>query len=252
MKFSIIIPARDEEKSLQKTVAGIVEELSKSRIDHEVLVVNDGSTDHTQEILQQLCGQYPSVRFVNNTGSHGFGFAVCLGLKHYQGDAAAIVMADGSDAPQDIVKYYQKLEEGYECVFGSRFMKGSTLYDYPFHKLVLNRLANTFIKVIFRLKYNDITNAFKCYRRKVIEGIQPLFSHHFNLTVEMPLKAVIRGYTFAVVPISWYNRKHGLSKLKIKEMGSRYLFIVLYLFLEKTLSCGDYYRKDAKAPSNNA
>jgi len=93
------------------------------------------------------------------------------------------------------------------------------------------------------LRYNDVTNAFKMYRSHVIPGLRPFLSHHFNLTVELPLKAIIRGYTYAIVPNEWINRKEGVSKLKIKEMGSRYLFIVLYCFLERWLSRGDYRAK---------
>jgi dolichol-phosphate mannosyltransferase len=109
--------------------------------------------------------------------------------------------------------------------------------------MILNRLANWFIKTLFGVPFNDFTNAFKLYRREVIAGMQPLISPHFNLTVEMPLKAIIRGYSFAVVPISWTNRRTGVSKLKLQEMGSRYLFIVLYLWLEKHLARGDYHRR---------
>ena len=138
--------------------------------------------------------------------------------------------------------YYRTLKEGAECVFGSRFIKGAKVIDYPRHKLLLNRLANTFIRVLFGLDHNDITNAFKAYRREVIEGIYPLLSSHFNLTVEMPLKAIVRGYDYVKVPISWTNRKSGTSKLKIKEMGGRYLFIVLYCWLERKLARGDYHR----------
>jgi len=121
-------------------------------------------------------------------------------------------------------------------------MRGSRVVDYPVHKLLINRLANWFIKIIFGIRYNDVTNAFKLYRREVIGGIQPILSHHFNLTVELPLKAIARGYSYTVIPIRWYNRKSGISKLRIKEMGSRYLFIVLYVWLEKHLSKGDYLR----------
>jgi len=153
-------------------------------------------------------------------------------------------MADLSDAPGDVVQYYRKIKEGWECVFGSRFMKGGEVVDYPWFKLALNRLANRFIKVLFHLDHDDITNAFKCYRRNVIAGVQPLLAKHFNLTVELPLKAIVRGYRYCRVPISWHNRTTGVSKLKVKEMGSRYLFIVLYAWLEKVLSKGDYYRKD--------
>ena len=136
----------------------------------------------------------------------GFGFAVRAGLDTFTGDAVAIVMADGSDSPDDLVRYYRVLEEGYDCAFGSRFVRGAKVRDYPRFKLVLNRAANAFIRMLFRHGYNDTTNAFKAYRREVIETIQPLLSNHFNLTVEMPLKAVVRGHSFAVVPISWTNR----------------------------------------------
>jgi dolichol-phosphate mannosyltransferase len=168
-------------------------------------------------------------------------------LRHASGDAVAVMMADSSDSPHDLVAYYNKLSEGYECVFGSRFIAGSKVVDYPKHKLILNRMANVFIMTLFGLRCNDITNAFKCYRREVIEGMEPLLAPHFNLTVEMPLKAIVRGYSYAVIPITWSNRKFGVSKLKIKEMGSRYLFIVLYLWLEKHFSRGDYLRREQRA-----
>lgn len=184
------------------------------------------------------------MRYVNNHYPNGFGFAVRCGLENFGGDAVAIVMADGSDTPEDIVDYYCRLQEGYDCVFGSRFMAGGKVIDYPLHKLVVNRLANLFIQILFGIKYNDVTNAFKAYRREVIDGTSPLLSHHFNLTVEMPLKAITRGYSYTTIPITWRNRTTGVSKLKLKEMGSRYLFIVLYVFLEKNLSRGDYVRRD--------
>ena len=158
------------------------------------------------------------------------------------GDAAVIYMADQSDSPQDVVVYWQKLCQGFDCVFGSRFVKGSQVSNYPALKFVLNRLINKFIQIIFGIRLNDTTNAFKAYRKEVIEGCQPLLSPHFNLTVEIPLKAIIRGYSWTVVPISWQNRKTGTTKLKLKEMGSRYIFIILYAWLEKYFSRGDYHR----------
>jgi dolichol-phosphate mannosyltransferase len=243
MKLSVVIPARDEEGSIEQTVAEVAEALTAGRISFEIVVVDDGSTDKTAARVRQSIERHPGVRLVTNAGPHGFGLAVRAGLAQATGDAIAVMMADGSDSPADLVHYYRKMEEGYDCAFGSRFIQGSRIVDYPVHKLAINRMANWFIRVLFRLRYNDITNAFKCYRRAAIEGMQPLISAHFNLTVEMPLKAIVRGYTYAVVPISWTNRKSGISKLKIKEMGSRYLFIVLYLWLERHLSRGDYVRR---------
>jgi dolichol-phosphate mannosyltransferase len=243
MKLSVVIPARDEEGSISQTVQELAETLARESIPYEIVVVDDGSSDHTAAMVRQVRERYPGVRLVTNDGPHGFGLAVRVGLAQATGDAIAVMMADASDSPEDLVRYYRKLEEGYDCAFGSRFIRGSKVIDYPAHKLTINRMANWFIRMLFRLRFNDITNAFKCYRRQAIEGMQPLISPHFNLTVEMPLKAIVRGYSYAVVPISWTNRKSGMSKLKIKEMGSRYLFIVLYLWLERHLSRGDYMRR---------
>jgi dolichol-phosphate mannosyltransferase len=241
--FSIVIPARNEAENLQVVVPQLVSELERAGIDHEILVVNDGSTDATRDILIKLATRYDHVRFIDNPAPNGFGLAVYAGLTNFRGDAVSIVMADGSDSPADLVKYHAKLQEGYDCVFGSRFISGSKVLEYPIHKLILNRLANLFIRVLFHISYNDVTNAFKSYRREVIAGLEPILAHHFNLTVELPLKAIIRGYTYAIIPISWTNRASGVSKLKIREMGSRYLFIVIYCFIERLLSRGDYRRK---------
>ncbi len=242
--FSIVIPAHNEEGVIAVTCEAIIERFSKESIsDYEILIVNDNSSDRTEEIVRELSVRHQVLRYINNTLPHGFGFAVRKGLDEFRGEAVAVVMGDLSDAPDDIVTYYHELKKGAECVFGSRFMKGGRVRDYPVHKYVLNRLANGFIRILFGLDHSDMTNAFKAYRRDVIEGIQPLLSHHFNLTVEMPLKAIVRGYRYVTVPISWTNRKAGISKLEIKEMGGRYLFIVLYVWLERSFAHGDYQRK---------
>jgi len=243
MKLSVVIPARNEEGAVEETLSSLRDTLRAEAIPFEIIVVDDGSTDKTACVVQGLSERHLEIRLVQNMGRHGFGMAVRCGLHEATGEAVAIVMADSSDSPEDVVQCYRRLLEGPDCVFGSRFTRGSKVCDYPIHKLVLNRLANWFIKVLFGVPFNDFTNAFKLYRREVIEGMQPLISPHFNLTVEMPLKAIIRGYSFAVVPISWTNRQTGISKLKIKEMGSRYLFIVLNLWLEKHLARGDYHRQ---------
>ncbi|MEH2194158.1 MAG: glycosyltransferase [Nostoc sp.] len=239
--LSIVIPAYNEEDCILPTIRTISRVLEQEKIDYEILVVNDNSKDNTEQLLQQINSENSKLRYVNNYYPNGFGFAVRCGLENFTGDAVAVVMADSSDAPEDIVSYYHKLQEGYDCVFGSRFIKGGKVIDYATHKLIVNRLANLFIKILFGLKFNDTTNAFKIYRKEVIEGIFPLVSHHFNLTVEMPLKAIVRGYSYTTLPITWRNRTTGVSKLKLKEMGSRYLFIVLYIWLEKHLSRGDYH-----------
>ena len=241
--FSVVLPARDEEASLPPTLRAIYAKFTRAGIPHELIVVDDGSKDTTWSVLQSLRAEIPTLAPVQNPGPHGFGRAIVYGLNHMRGDAVVIMMADASDSPADAVRYWHLLNEGYECAFGSRFIRGGQVRDYPRVKLFVNRLANLFIRVLFRHGLNDTTNAFKAYRRHVIEGCRPLIAPHFNLTVELPLKAIVRGYSWALTPISWENRKHGVAKLKIKEMGSRYFFICMYVWLEKYFSRGDYRRR---------
>lgn len=344
--LSVVIPARDEEGCIASTVEHLHLELELRGVPHEIIVVDDGSTDRTWDILEEEAarlneraahtadgirhkagpparraygsergggqesgdrgrgresqilksgnadtlkkedgrrheargegregrGQKPEfgdqmpedgrsetaaastsetghsspvtrhriLRCVQNPAPHGFGRAIVKGLDAMTGDAVVIMMADESDDCRDVVRYWEKLNEGFDCVFGSRFMKGGGTIDYPPIKLFLNRMANAFVRFMFRHGLNDTTNAFKAYRKEVIEGVRPILSPHFNITVELPLKAVVRGFNFTVIPITWRNRRHGVAKLKIKEMGSRYLFICLYVWLEKYFSRGDY------------
>ena len=174
----------------------------------------------------------------------GFGRAVVHGLDHFRGDAAVVMMADESDDCRDVVRYWQELNNGWDCVFGSRFVRGGGVIDYPFPKRIVNRIANHVLRVVFGIKLNDTTNAFKAYRREVINGCRPFLAPHFNLTIELPLKAIVRGFSWTIVPITWRNRRTGTAKLKLAEMGSRYFFIMMYVWLEKYFSRGDYHRQN--------
>ncbi len=244
MKLSIVIPAYNEEESITETIDKIEEAFANVKIEHEIFVVNDNSKDQTAKVLDTLCKKYPSLKYETNQGPNGFGYAVRYGLERFSGDCVAVMMADLSDSPYDLIKFYTTMLEGnYDCVFGSRFIKGGKLIDYPGVKKVVNRIANKIIQLTMGIKYNDTTNAFKLYKRETIEGIKPFLAPHFNLTIELPLKAIIRGYSYKIVPNSWTNRKHGESKLKIREMGSRYFFILMYCFIEKFFSRGDFKKK---------
>jgi dolichol-phosphate mannosyltransferase len=238
----IVIPARDEEACIASTIHHLNVELKIRGVPHEIVVVDDGSTDRTWQILQDEAGEIAELKPVQNTFPHGFGRAIVKGLDCMGGDAVVIMMADESDDSRDVVRYWEELNKGHDCVFGSRFMRGGGVIDYPRVKLFINRISNLFVRMLFRHGLNDTTNAFKAYRKEVIDGVRPILSPHFNITVELPLKAIVRGYSFSVIPITWRNRRHGLAKLKIKEMGSRYLFICLYVWLEKYFSRGDYYK----------
>lgn len=241
--LSVVIPARNEAGCIGSTVEHLHLELRLHNVPHEIVVVDDGSTDDTWEKLSVLKRTVPALAPVRNGGANGFGRAVLCGLDRATGDGVVIMMADESDDCRDVVRYWTELNKGWDCVFGSRFIKGGGVIDYPRIKLAINRLANFFLKTLFAIRLNDTTNAFKAYRREVIEGCRPLIAPHFNLTVELPLKAIVRGFSWTVIPITWRNRRTGVAKLKLREMGSRYLFICLYVWLEKYFSCGDYRKR---------
>jgi dolichol-phosphate mannosyltransferase len=241
--ISVVIPAHNEQGSIAATVEHLHLELRLQQIPHEIVVVDDGSTDSTWKVLDEIHSHIPECKPVQNPGEHGFGRAITYGFTQVGGDAVVIMMADESDDCRDVARYWQILNEGWDAVFGSRFIRGGSVIGYPPHKLLLNRMANLFLRLLFRVPLNDFTNAFKAYRYNVIQGCRPFLSPHFNLTVELPLKTIVRGYSWTVVPITWRNRRAGESKLKIKEMGSRYLFVALYCWLEKYFSGGDYRAK---------
>lgn len=244
MKLSVVIPAYNEAANLPKTVEAIYRELSAERIEHEIVVANDNSKDNTLEVLADLERRFPTLRHANNVPPNGYGYAVRCGIEAAEGDCVVITMADLSDEPKDIVKYFRKMEQtGCDMVFGSRWTKHSRVVDYPKKKLWLNRLVNHCIRLMFGFRYNDVTNGFKLFSREALNGLRPFISGQFSFALELPLKGIIRGYTYEVVPNNWYNREVGESNLKIRKMACRYLFVVLNCLNEKWFSMGDYKKR---------
>src|SRR5262245_41670970 len=238
--LSVVIPTHNEEGAIASTIEHLHVELRLNEIPHEIVPVDDGSTDSTWKIICQLQERIPSLNAVQNTGENGYGRAVCMGFDHARGDAVVVMMADESDDCRDVVRYWRLLNEDWDAICGPRFLRGAVVIGYPVHKLLINRLANWFLRLIFNVPFTDFTNAFKAYRREALDGCRPLLSPHFNLTIELPLKIVVRGYSWTSMPITWRNRRSGMSKLKIGEMGSRYFFIACYCWFEKYFSRGDY------------
>jgi dolichol-phosphate mannosyltransferase len=235
MKLSVVIPVHNETACIKRVVDDLANTLELNNIDYEIVLVNDNSTDSTPRVLDSIASANKGINVIQSLPPKGFGRAIRTGLDNISGDAVVIFMGDGSDDSKDVVKYYQKILEGYDCVFGSRFIKGSNVRDYPKIKLILNRLGNKLIQLLFFVSYNDMSNAFKAYKTKVIKALQPLLSQYFNITVEIPLKAIIRGFSYAVVPINWNGRGSGISKYNIRELTKKYFFSILYVWLEKML-----------------
>ena len=217
--LSVVIPARDEEGCIASTVEHLHLELRLNRIAHEIVVVDDGSTDRTAAAVTALSGRIPEARLVKNGPPHGFGHAINRGLQAMSGDAVVIMMADESDDCRDVVRYWNALNEGWDAVFGSRFMKGGGVIDYPWLKLRLNRMANLSSACSSGIRINDTTNAFKAYRRTVIDGCQPLLSAHFNLDCRNSIQSHYSRLLLDGLPITWRNRRTGMAKFKIQGDG---------------------------------
>ena len=223
MELCIIIPAKNEELTLTETLGNIQKKL-EGEIPFNILVVNDHSDDGTLELIKKLTSDFPNLKYVSNQWEGGVGNAIRYGLSKWDGDIVALCMADGSDAPEDILLSYKKIQgEGYDCVFGSRFIKGGRVTKYPFIKLILNRIFNIWSRIISGNKYNDFTNIFKVYHRRAIEAISPLYSTSFSIGLEMSLKAFKRKLKIVIIPISWTQRKAGVSKLKLSENFKLYM-----------------------------
>lgn len=237
--LSVIVPAHNEEANIVQTLEVVREALTRETIDFEIIVVDDNSSDATSAVVAELCSDDDRVRLVRRSPPAGFGRAIRTGVDEVSGDCVVICMADLSDDPEDVVAYYRKLQEGYDCVFGSRFMPGGSTHRYPKLKLLVNRIVNRTIQVLFLTRHNDLTNAFKAYRTSVIRDCGPYRSSHFNITLEMSLSALIRRYHIAAIPIRWHGRDAGVTKMRMTEMGRRYLSTLLMMFFQRILVSDD-------------
>lgn len=239
LKLSVLIPAYNEEKNLPEVLKSLQREFRKENVPYEIVVVNDNSRDGTASVIEASMAEDACVRTVHRRPPGGVGRAIRSGLESVTGDVVIVYMADGSDHPSDAVAYYRKIEEGYDCVFGSRFTKGSRVTDYPRLKLVINRMVNKSMQWLFRCPFNDLTNAFKAYRADVLRECGPFRASHFNITIEMSLAAVIRNYHIAQIPIGWTGRTWGSSNLRLAEMGRRYLSTLIKSLAEWFLISDD-------------
>ena len=231
--LSIIVPVRNESENLNEIFHYFLKNLKDLKF--EVLIINDFSEDDTFLKAEHLSKEFNEFKVINND-KKGLGGAINLGIRSSSGSNIAIMMADQSDSIDDLKKYNSILNsQNFDAVLGSRFLKDSKITDYPIGKLILNRIFNKFVSLIFWNKFNDYTNAFKIYKKKILLEIMPLISEDFNIFLEIPLKIISRNYKYEVIPISWDGRKKGKSKFRIKELRSKYLFTLIYCFIEKNL-----------------
>ena len=233
MKVSVIIPVRNEELLIKKIIDQL--ENGLKNLSHEIIFINDFSTDNTFKIIEEVIKTKDTINLYENA-KKGLGGAITKGINEAEGEAVCIMMSDLSDDINDLKKYYSIIkEEKVDAVFGSRFIKESKIVDYPKKKLILNRIFNLVTKLLFISDYNDFTNAFKIYKKSALLKTFPLVSESFNVFLELPLKIISRKMKYKIIPISWTNRKKGSSKFNIKELKAKYLFTLIYCWLEKIL-----------------
>lgn len=235
MSLSIIIPCKNEEENIENTIKEIITNIREYISEFEIILINDFSSDETLNIIKVIKGKYPNINVYDNKRA-GLGGAINLGIKNSAKDYTVIVMADLSDSPSDIIRYYKEIKaKKLDAVLGTRFSSNSKIIDYPTNKLVLNRIFNNLVKILFWVNYNDFTNAFKIYNTNTLKELKPIVSENFNIFLELPLKIIVRKYKYSIISINWRNRKMGKAKFKLKELGSKYLFTLLYCFFEKIL-----------------
>tara|TARA_A100001015_G_scaffold317115_2_gene433202 strand:+ start:5399 stop:6112 length:714 start_codon:yes stop_codon:yes gene_type:complete len=231
--LSIIVPVRNESNIIHEVFDYFSNNLKD--IQHEVLIINDFSNDDTFDKCKKLVGEYKNFRIFDNP-KKGLGGAINFGINEAKGDNISIMMADLSDDIDDLKRYNELMKQGnFDAILGSRFTRDSKVKGYPIQKLILNRVFNFFVSIVFLNKYNDYTNAFKIYKKKTLFEIMPLISESFNIFLEIPLKIISRNYRYKIISINWIGRKKGESKFKIKELGAKYLFTLIYCFIEKNL-----------------
>ena len=233
MQYSIIIPIRNEQQGIIQTLEDLTSQIKN--YSYEILLINDFSTDQTSEIIKKNLNKFTNVKLLDNK-IKGLGRAITFGIHESKGEYVCIMMSDLSDDINDLKKYFELITlEDFDAIFGSRFIKGSKVINYPKNKLILNRIANLFVKYIFFNNYNDFTNAFKIYKRNALLKTLPLVSESFNIFLEIPLKFITRKMKYKIIPINWNGRISGKSKFEIKELRSKYLFTLFYCLLEKVL-----------------
>ena len=233
LSLTVLIPIRDEEENIKIISNEILNNIDCKNF--ELLFVNDFSQDASENELKKLTDKHPQIKYINND-KRGLGGAINSGINNSAGKFICIMMSDSSDTVEDLNKYYEVINsDDLDAVFGSRFIKGGKVVEYPKLKYFLNRLGNLLAKLLLWTDLNDFTNGFKIYKKDTLLGLYPLVSEGFNIFFELPLKTIIRGYKYKIIPISYYNRTVGEAKFKIQELGSKYLFTLLYCFLEKIL-----------------
>lgn len=237
MKISFVIPFHNEAKNVGPMIEQVYKYANLKKWDFEIIPVNDRSTDETQKILNRYAKKYPQVKPTTRKISseelgNSMGKALVLGSKKATGDIIIWTMGDRADQPETYGKIVDKIAEGYDMVFGSRYMSGGTWGSLDPTKAFLSSRGTVLAKILFGIKVHDITNAFRGFRRELLQNIT-LASSGFAISPELAIKAHLKGYKMGEVPTVYFDRVEGVSNFKLWKMSLSYLKLYFELLLIK-------------------
>jgi SAM-dependent methyltransferase len=219
---SFVVPCHNEET----TIGPLVKALTNYFGDyiHEIMIVNDNSKDRTADVAGEIARQDKRVRVINRTPPNGVGRALRDG---YAAATGAYIFTMDSDFVQIVPEMrdlFDAVAEGYDGAIGSRFTQESIMVNYPFAKIVSNRLFHWLARRSLRLGFHDISNNLKLFKAEILKNLE-ITEHHFAANAEIGLKSIAAGYRIKEVPVSWINRTAdmGSSSFRLLGVGPHYL-----------------------------
>ena len=223
--LTIVIPTRNEAGSISNCINAVIIAL-EHRIQYEILILDDNSSDGTKEMVSKLSTQNPSVKLVNRVPPYGFGNSISDGIQRAKGNVVVIMMGDLSDDPKFLLSMKEKIGSGCDVVNGSRFIKGSKIYSYPILKYISNRLFNIAVMVGLLTPTTDTSTNFKAFRTAKAQKIN-LTSNGFEIGAELMLRMLISGAKICEIPVTWSDRTSGQAKFKLHHTFINYFLLFL-------------------------
>lgn len=234
MKISFIIPLHNEEKNCIPMLQRVSEYASKAKLNYEIIPVDDRSADKTGELIKSFSKKnnrvFPLFRKKDSEEKgNTMGKSLIEGTKISKGDIIIWTMGDMADDTQTYGDIIQKIEEGYDMVFGSRYMPGGSRGNLDPLKAFCSSWGTSLARFLFGIKVHDITNAFRGFKRDVFDSMV-LESSGFAISPEFAIKAHLSGFKLGEVPTVYTNRVEGVSSFKLFKMIRSYLSLFLNLF----------------------
>jgi glycosyltransferase involved in cell wall biosynthesis len=236
---SVVVPCHNEEMNVTPLVSRLLDFFDPYI--HEIILVDDNSTDKTALVINQLACQDARIKPLHRSPPNGVGRAITDGLRAATGEYVLSLDSDFQHLLPEIRDLFDGLAEGYDVAFGSRFSRHSVLLNYPFMKIVANRAFHLIARITLILGFRDITNNLKLMRREVVRDLV-LYEPGFAINAETGLQPLLMGYRLKEVPISWIGRgvDMGASSFRVLKAGGGYWRVLYRLWLWRFFKTGRY------------